>query len=153
WRRIERATTALSVPEYWRWPYLHARQLFAQERVWTYQFVLFHDVFTLFFCLDLLKQNQKVILQPHMPELPSQEVASLPFSTPEIVRWVEEAVTPAAFGRADIVILPNEGVLPIYESLISNSAKLVYLPSGAEQRHAVTQIPLDPQYLFFLYVG
>ena len=143
----------LSVPDPYRWKYMQARRLFAQEKIWEYQLVMFHEIFDLFYCLDLIKPNQKVILQPHYPELPHEELAASDNSQPEILRWAKENVTRAAFNRADVVILPNDGALPIYDKLISKSAKIIYLPSGAKQPQGVAQIPLDPQYLFFLYVG
>jgi glycosyltransferase involved in cell wall biosynthesis len=74
-------------------------------------------------------------------------------STPEILRWVKEEVTPAAFNRADAVVLPNDGILKIYDGLLNKSTKILYLPSGSKHPRHVAQIPLDPHYLYFLYIG
>ena len=50
---------------------LSVRQTFRLERVVERPVVWFHDVIALAACLDLLRPTQRIVLQPHCPQLPS----------------------------------------------------------------------------------
>jgi glycosyltransferase involved in cell wall biosynthesis len=155
-RRIRRAIGAGlrdGIPDYYRGPRTLARRLFTQERVWEYPLVMFHEPLHMFYCQDLIGAKQTVILQPHYPERPGNELAAYEHGTPEIIRWVEDRVVPATFGRADFIVLPNEGAARIYDGMIQDRSKIIYLPSGSKAPQDVSPIPLDPRHLYFLYVG
>jgi len=133
---------------------INARKLCKQHQSSHYRAIYFHDVFTLVFCLDLIPKDQVVVLHPHMPELPWEEMISFGHKPDSpFVSWVKDRVGPLAFGRADYVILPNEGVLPIYESLLTSLNKVVYIPSGSLPFKDGPSLSLDSQFCHFCYIG
>ncbi len=52
-----------------------ARRIFECEHALAYDWIWFHDVWNMTACLDQIGAHQKVILQSHSPQLPSEEVA------------------------------------------------------------------------------
>jgi len=153
WRGGRQLIGLLSIPPVYRWEYTQSRFAFKHAKVSEYKFVYFHDMYNLFFCRDLLRESQTVILQPHMPELLHEEEITFGKTDPEFIRWVKHKVTPAVFGRANFVVMPNPGALAIYKSVIAESSKIIYLLSGARQPSHVTTVPFDPQYVYLLFIG
>src|SRR5579872_3546617 len=70
---------------------INARRNFRRENGSQYPWVWFHDVANLAACLDLLGPAQKVILQSHCPQLPSEEWAESGTFAPEDVTWMQKA--------------------------------------------------------------
>jgi glycosyltransferase involved in cell wall biosynthesis len=135
----------------WRSHLEFARRSFEKESAKNYAWIWFHDVVTLCACLDMLDARQKVILQPHCPETPSDEALHIGGSV-EDANWMKR-VERAAFERANVCVLPNENVLPIYASLIQPATKIKYLLSGCMQMKAKSTVPLDPKFIYHLYLG
>ena len=125
---------------------LSAWYTFVRERARDYQWIWFHDVWTMKACLDLLKPGQKTILQSHCPELPSQEVGAVAHD------WTVVAERDA-FARADVYVFPNEHAAKIYDSLFRPSAKLEYVLSACQEARPRYVIPLDPRYVYYLFIG
>jgi len=141
----------LTSESHWAWWLLCARHTFKQEDASKFPFVWFHDVWTAAACLDLLLPNQKVILQSHCPELPSEEAACLNIKSVD-VEWTRLAQQ-RAFHRADFVVFPTAGASSIYKSLLKDDAKLKYLLSGCQALKQCCQLPFDQQYVYYLYLG
>jgi glycosyltransferase involved in cell wall biosynthesis len=131
---------------------LRTRTIFERENAAGYPFIWFHDVFAFAACEDLLRPLQKVILQSHSPQLPSEEIAATPWSTPADVEWVERAQT-RAFARADVCVFPNANSTRIYDSLLTPRSELRYVMSGCRPMTARYDLPLDPAYIYYLYIG
>jgi glycosyltransferase involved in cell wall biosynthesis len=130
---------------------LSARRSYRAESASDYPAVWFHDVYSAFACHDLLPPDQDVILQPHCPELPSQEVTKSA-GMAEDVGWMQTAEQ-FAFGRANLVVLPNEYVKSIYEPLLSHGKRVGYLLSGCSDPVVRYILPLDPRNVYFLFLG
>jgi glycosyltransferase involved in cell wall biosynthesis len=131
---------------------LRTRTIFERENAAEYPFIWFHDVFAFAACEDLLPPSQKVILQSHSPQLPGEEIAAMPWSTPEDIEWVERAQA-RAFARADVCVFPNADSTRIYESLLTPRNELRYVMSGCRRMVARYDLPLDPAYIYYLYIG
>jgi glycosyltransferase involved in cell wall biosynthesis len=131
---------------------LRTRTIFERENAAGYPFIWFHDVFAFAACEDLLPPSQKVILQSHSPQLPSEEIAAAPRSTPGDIEWVERAQA-RAFARADVCVFPNADSARIYESLLTERNELRYVMSGCRPMTPRYDLPLDPAYIYYLYIG
>lgn len=132
-----------------------AMDLFMKASAWDYRIVVFHDVYCLYFCIPLLQRGQTAVLYPHCPELPHEELTAFfgCSESSEVVKWVRDVVTPQAFGRADAIILPNDGVTQIYESVLPPSARVFFVPTGSAGCKKTERIPLNPNLKHFLYIG
>lgn len=130
---------------------LSARNKFISVGAKDYPWIWFHDAVRLAACRDLIPPSQKVILQSHSPQLPSEELEESGGSKADVawVRWAEKF----AFERANVCVFPNEYALPIYESLITPNNRIEYVLSGSRQMVPRYTLPLDPQNLYFLYIG
>jgi glycosyltransferase involved in cell wall biosynthesis len=133
------------------WGVCSARCTFEREAARTYPWIWFHDVRSMAACLDLLEPRQKVILQPHCPQLPSEEFAEQGYTADEVA-WVR-AGEQRAFARADVCVLPNEHTVPIYSPLMRKELRVEYLMSGCRQQVARFLPPLDPACVYYLYLG
>ena len=116
-----------------------------------YKWVWFHDVLRLAACIDLLADGQKVILQSHSPELPSVEFRNAGANESD-VRWVVEAES-KSFERTNIYVAPNDGALDPTRHLIGKKTRVEFLLSGSRKLVPRTQIPLDKDCIYFLYIG
>lgn len=137
------------------WLRYSARRLFRFAQAHKYPGLYFHDPASLYFCLDLIKATQFVFLHPHMPELLEEELVTMGASPDaRIVNWARTCVSDQAFRRADVLVLPNQGVLPIYQP-VANNAIVDYLPSGSavEDPAHLGRIMLDPAQRHFLFIG
>ena len=128
-----------------------SRISFAYNKAKEYRAVWFHDIFQCYACLDLIKPDQIVILQSHSPQLVSEEVYDYS-GNKLIAEWVKQAEI-AAFNRANYLVFPNAGVTELYEKIIKDESKLIYLPSGCEKKSKQIPIPLDEKFTYFLYIG
>lgn len=152
--QLKRAFRKIGLPSRGSWFFSQletARRSFQKESGQDYAWIWFHDVTSLFACMDLLDARQNVILQPHCPELPSDEVVKFGGRI-EDVGWVKQ-VERTAFARANICVLPNKYVVPIYASLLRPETRIEYLLSGCRQMKAKGLLPLDPKYVYYLYLG
>jgi glycosyltransferase involved in cell wall biosynthesis len=143
--------TTIEKSSYQQWSIL-ARDHFQCVHAEKYKFIYFHDVWTLYFCLDLLKDNQTVILQSHCPQVPSEEVESNQKSSQvdfDLTRQCEAQ----SFARANVVVFPNPNSASIYSSLIGENSKIEYLVSGAKERKDLRLLPLKEDTINFLYIG
>jgi glycosyltransferase involved in cell wall biosynthesis len=130
---------------------LDARQVFVTEEAREYAWIWFHDIWSMAACLDLIGPEQKIILQSHCPELPSEEVASQGAKTCDIV-WTQSAER-RAFARADVCVFPNKEAGAIYDPIMESGTRVEYLLSGCQQMSARYDLPLDPKYRYLLYLG
>jgi glycosyltransferase involved in cell wall biosynthesis len=130
---------------------IHARRIFSDLFAHRYPLIWFHDVMRLVGCADLLGPHQRVILQSHSPQLPSEELRDMR-GHPTDVEWLKTAER-SAFDRADVVVVPNEFVLPIYDSVTPAGKPIQCVLSGCRQLSVRTRIPLDPDYVYFCYIG
>ena len=138
-------------PKYIEYPevYFWIRSLFKNCINQSYEFVMFHDVETLAFCSDLLYKHQKAILQPHCPELPSEEVLGIDEKKYKQLCEAEKI----AFDKCDLIFLPNEEVTPIYKKLIVEGKVVKYILSGLKPREIESKINLGNDKINFLYIG
>jgi glycosyltransferase involved in cell wall biosynthesis len=141
----------LAPDSHWGGWILSARHTFKRENAGDYPCLWFHDIWTAAACLDLLRPDQKVILQAHCPELPSEEAASLGIN-PADVEWTRSAQR-RAFARANVVVFPNPGARRIYESLLPPNTRVEFLLSGCQGLKPRCQLPFDPKYIYHLYLG
>lgn len=132
-----------------------ARKHFLRLGAHRQRYIFFHDVWSLYFCADLLSNGQLVILQSHCPELPSEEVKARDSSS-----VVDHAVTLRAqawaFSRANHIVFPNEHAVSPYLTLVSNKARIHYIASGSADMNICDNscaIPLDPSSINFLFIG
>jgi glycosyltransferase involved in cell wall biosynthesis len=133
---------------------LRCRALYAKSRAKEYRVCIFHDVFSLYFCIPLIPHTQHVVLYPHMPELPYEEMVT--FGAPPdslFVSWVKNIVTPKCFNIAKSIFLPNSGVLSIYNSVVSPKNQVFFISSGSALKEVTSPISLDPSLCTFLYIG
>lgn len=114
--------------------------------------IYFHDVFSFYFCLPFIRDNQQITFQPHMPELPHEEMASIEGITSEDIAWIRN-ITESTFRRADIIIFPNIGAKKVYSNLISNNQRVIYCASGGESPKNLTPIPLNRDLIYFSFIG
>jgi glycosyltransferase involved in cell wall biosynthesis len=128
-----------------------ARTFFKRENAHLYKYIWFHDVWAMTACLDLIQSSQKIILQVHCPELPSEEASAQNYSSQDVI-WTEQAQR-RAFARADICVFPNSYSQSIYSPLISASTRVEYLASGCQKLEPEYKLPLDPSYIYYLYIG
>ncbi|MUG94039.1 glycosyltransferase [Scytonema sp. UIC 10036] len=132
---------------------VNAQRIFKKIQAKNYKFIYFHDVWQLKSCLPLILPTQKVLLQCHCPELPSEEISLLqPECSLGDVEWAREAEYDA-FSRADILIFPNHYTTRIYASLISPHSTIYYLSSGAREVKDLRQYPIDREIINLLYIG
>lgn len=108
------------------------------------------SVYALF--APFVRKEQRIIYQPHCPELPWLEVDA---STPagEEKRRAVRASTEALFDRADHLVFPNAGAATIYRTLVRPRHRVHFLESGAAHPPTFAPIPLDPAGCYFLYIG
>lgn len=130
---------------------LAARKSFIAQSGWTYDWVWFHDIYRVAASIDLLRDSQKVILQPHTPEPASQELRNIKIASHDI-EWTLKAER-AAFGRADVCVLPNEGIRSIFAPLLRDSTRVEYLASGCRAMVPRCSLPLDPTLIYYLFLG
>lgn len=128
------------------------RELFRHAGLAEAEFLWFMDqgVYRLF--EPFVARKQKVIYQPHCPELPWEEISPDTLDG-ALRRKMAESCTRRLMQRADIVVLPNKGVRPIYESILSSRTDVRYLQSGAARPITVIPAPLDPRFTYVLYIG
>ncbi len=128
-----------------------AQNIFQFQKLERYKFIYFHDVWQLKFCLPLIRQDQKIILQCHCPELPSIETASQAKFQQVDIEWCKQAEKDA-FARADILIFPNQYVTPLFSSLINSRSKVYYLLSGCRPVSKLRLYPVSEK-INLLYIG
>jgi glycosyltransferase involved in cell wall biosynthesis len=150
-RQKKRTEANLNNLNEFKWWGESSQQHFTDINAQNYKFIYFHDVWTMKACIPLLSPLQIIILQPHCPELPSQEIASQPRFSDSDVKWSVEAERDA-FARADIIILPNSYTMEIYKPLITSKSRIYYLLSGAQQRNCLHKYPLNDK-IHLLYIG
>lgn len=107
-----------------------------------YKFIYFHDCVCLQHCLKWIPKNQVVILQSHSPELPSQEYQSAFPEKRDYINFLKKAEK-NAFERADIVIFPNEGCIPLYKEVITPNNEIKFILSGAQKGYSKGDIPSE----------
>jgi glycosyltransferase involved in cell wall biosynthesis len=130
---------------------LDARQVFITEEARKYGWIWFHDIWSMSACLDLIGPEQKIILQSHCPELPSEEVAGQGAKKCDVV-WTQSAER-RAFARADVCVFPNKEARVIYDPIMEKETHVEYLLSGCQQMKSRYNLPLDPKYSYLLYLG
>jgi glycosyltransferase involved in cell wall biosynthesis len=130
---------------------LSARHTFLRENARGYPWIWFHDIWGMAACIDLIRPDQKIILQSHCPELPSEEATGLGIE-PSEVKMIQ-AAEGRVFARADVYVFPNAGAQGIYTSLLNPEARIEYLLSGSHKLTARHSLPLDPKHIFYLYIG
>jgi glycosyltransferase involved in cell wall biosynthesis len=137
--------------EYHDWC-VYCHRIFREYEVSRYPIVYFHDVFSLFFCLNHLSSRQKVILQSHSPQLPHEEVSEHTWSNQSVIDWVIN-VERTSFNRADYIVFPNKDVIDIYSSLMPGKAKVIELVTGVRDHGRLVRYPFDNKNTYFLYIG
>lgn len=130
---------------------IEARTAFVAQGGPTYSWVWFHDVMRLAGCADLFRPGQRFILQSHSPELPGDELANMGGNA-EDVAWIRDAER-FAFERADVLVFPNSGALSIYETLVPAGKRVAFVASGSAVMRPRSIAPLDPQFVYYLYIG
>lgn len=103
-----------------------------------YRFLYFHDVLSLANFKNFISPQQIIILQAHAPELPSDEYKNHAPDDMETYLQIKQAEE-IAFQRADIVVFPHEGCIPIYEKILRPNCKIHFILSGAKNRYAKEQ--------------
>jgi len=124
---------------------------FKEIKAHQYKYIYFHDIFTLKACLHLLGSEQVVIFQPHSPEQMSEETQYISSEKHDYI-WAQKAEKDA-FKRVNVIVLPNEHVLPIYKDLINESTTVKYLLSGCGSHSDVRTYPLPEDKINLLYIG
>lgn len=120
-----------------------------------YKFVYFHDCISLQHCLKWIPKNQIVILQSHSPELPSQEYQSSFPKQIEFINFMKNAEK-NTFERANIVVFPNEGCVPLYEKVITPNNEIKFILSGAKKGISKSNIQheaLREDKINLMYIG
>ena len=143
----------ISKTSYFEW-FRSIRNTFFCSRADRYAVIFFHDIFSLFFCADLIKKNQVVILQSHCPELPSDEIKSLfSNSAPEYDLAIKAQVF--SFERADHIVFPNKFALEPYKPLLNIGSRQHFIASGCSDiaMNSPSEIPLDPDCINLLFIG
>lgn len=139
-------------PSFYHDWYLRCVKIYRSFNVSQYRAVFFHDVFSLSCCLHLIAPSQCVILQSHCPELPHQEVAGSSFATDELVAWVSK-IESEAYARADYAVLPNEGAVEIYRTLLHDRLHIEYLTTGSKRISECGRVGLDSSCCNLLFIG
>ncbi|MCJ0742445.1 glycosyltransferase [Pedobacter montanisoli] len=124
---------------------------FDNIKAYKYQYIYFHDCNVFNTVKHKISSKQTVILQAHCPELPSEEGRSLGFDQEKIKEIIN--AEQSAFNRADILVFPNEHILPIYSSLINKNSQIEYILSGAKASDNLKSYPLAEQKINLLYIG
>lgn len=116
-----------------------------------FDYIYFHDIFSLYGCLNYISKTQKIILQSHAPELVSEEFKNLD-SGEDSINKIKE-IELVAFKKADHLIFPNPDSALIYKSLICKSSKINYILSSSQSINNAFTIPLDKDSVNLLFVG
>ena len=116
-----------------------------------YKYIYFHDLFTYNVVKHLIPKDQKVIFQPHSPELISQET-KYTSNDSSVIDWVKNAEI-SIFEKSDILVFPNKGAQSIYKYLINENQKISYILSGCLEKKESKIIPIDQSSINFIYVG
>ena len=117
-----------------------------------YKYLYFHDMHSFKDAEHLITKDQVIIYQSHSPELPSEEEEKLGATGDKLasIKKLEQRV----FGRANVLILPNQGCLPIYESVIKKQHKILYIPTGIKSIEASFTYPIvQDDFVNILYIG
>lgn len=125
--------------------------LFRELGAKNFKYLYFHDCNSLYHCSHLIQKNQKVILQSHSPELPSEEIRALTKDLDTLEEYIK--AEQYAFARADILVFPNEQAVDIYAKLISDFSKIKYILSGAKDIVEPRVYPLDQNKINILFIG
>lgn len=131
------------------------RHYFHSINAHRYRYLYFHD--TLYFprYQTLISPQQVVILQSHSPELPSEEYRFHNPADTEGYRLRRKAEQ-AAFARADIIVFPHPGCVPLYESLLPANSDIRFILSGAKNTYDETPIDtsaLQDDKINLMYIG
>lgn len=144
----KRLVFKLGYGNYLRW---YFREVGAKK----YKFLYFHEALMYEHCKDLISPKQVVILQSHAPERFYLEVQSTRPNNIEEIEFAKRAEE-NAFSRADIIIFPNKGCLPIYDDLIKGDDRLEFILSGAQKKYGSpldTSDIIDNGKINLLYIG
>ncbi|WP_159947797.1 glycosyltransferase [Polaribacter septentrionalilitoris] len=116
-----------------------------------YKFLYFHDMYSFYDVIHLIKKDQVVLFQSHAPEIPSLEVYNIGVRGKklEFVKLVEKR----AFERANYLILPNKQCLTIYSSLLSKNIRVKYLRTGIKPIGKLQEIYIDENKINLFYIG
>ena len=116
-----------------------------------YKFLYFHDIYSFNDVKHLITQDQIVVFQPHAPELPSIEELNNGTSKAVYNKVVKQEK--AIFKRANYIVLPNSECLPIYNSLITEENKILFLQTGIKSIEDINKIPIDNSKVNLFYIG
>lgn len=123
---------------------------FLLNKAYNYEYIYFHDIYTLYAVKNLIKSKQKVILQSHSPVIPSVEYEDYNGKTGlSRVKKIEQY----AFNKARFIILPNEGCYSIYKEIITNDKKIFYVKTGIKPIENIIELPLSQEKINILYIG
>ncbi len=125
--------------------------VYLTHRCSDFKIIFFHTCFELYACRHFLKKNQIIILQSHSPELPSEELKWISKNEGEILFMKE--IEKFSFDRAQYIVFPNEGCVPIYNSVLKAEHKLEFLLSGSKRNETAFEYPLDKSKINILYIG
>ncbi|QTE23042.1 glycosyltransferase [Polaribacter cellanae] len=116
-----------------------------------YKFIYFHDVFTLYNVLHLIKKEQIIILQSHSPQLPSEEKFDFSKNQKELIH--SKLIEKLAFERANVLVFPNKECVITYKSLILKKHTIKYLLTGIKKIESSVFYPIKKNKINLLYIG
>ena len=120
-------------------------------KVQKYKYLYFHDMYSFYDVLHLIKKDQIVLFQSHSPEIPSVEEYKLGMSSKNYKKVVK--IEKLVFNRTNYLVLPNKDCVDIYTSLLKPNHKIIYLQTGIKPIENLVKIPLDQTKINIFYIG
>jgi glycosyltransferase involved in cell wall biosynthesis len=116
-----------------------------------YRLIYVHDPFTFYSIWFLKPKNQKIIFQPHSPELFSNEVKYFS-NNEEHVNFVKK-IESILFKQVEIYVFPNIGATEIYQNVLGTNKKLYYLNSACRKCSNPEYKKVNEEKINLIFIG
>jgi glycosyltransferase involved in cell wall biosynthesis len=115
-----------------------------------YKLIYVHDIFTFYSIWYLKPKNQKIIFQPHSPELFSKEVSYFS-NNEEHVNFVKK-IESVLFKQVEIFVFPNIGATEIYQNFLDDK-KIYYLNSACRECSNLENKEVNEEKINLIFIG
>jgi glycosyltransferase involved in cell wall biosynthesis len=126
-----------------------SKYYFSEARKFSHIFV--HDIYTYYSIKFLKPKFQKIIFQPHSPELFSEEVQYISDrkADKEFVLKIERDL----FNNVNNYVFPNIGAVEIYSSLIKKHHEIHFLNSACTSKKVFSSQKMNKNKINLVFIG